>query len=276
MSELLASMTDRAGALLRRTRETRGLSIEEVSQSLKLSPRQIRAIESDDFEDLGSATFARGFVRNYARHLGLDPGAVLAVLEKQIALPTIELREVEHTNVVIPREGARRPFLWLGALLPILLVALGAVVYYAGGLNLDILRPGPAPAVQSASSPAAGEERSAATPPSETQATAPAEPVPPAPQASVSAGPLSSAHAATISHRLAFDFERDSWVEVKDGDGRVLHSQLNRGGTTQVIEGKPPFALIVGNASTVRLQYDEREVDLRPHTKVEVARLTLQ
>lgn len=275
MSELLASMTDRAGALLRRTRETRGLSIEEVSQSLKLSPRQIRAIESDDFEDLGSATFARGFVRNYARHLGLDPGAVLAVLEKQIALPEIELREVEHTNVVIPREGARRPFLWLGALFPILLVALGAVVYYAGGLNLDVLRADPVPAIQPASSSAAAEERPGATPPSETQAVA-AEPVAPAPQAAVSAGPLSSAHAATISHRLAFDFERDSWVEVKDGDGRVLHSQLNRGGTTQVIEGKPPFALIVGNASTVRLQYDEREVDLRPHTKVEVARLTLQ
>lgn len=274
MSELLASMTDKAGALLRHTRETRGLSIEEVSRALKLSPRQIRAIEAEDFEDLGSATFARGFVRNYARHLGLDSAAVLAVLEKQTALPEIELRAVEHTNVVIPREGARRPFLWLGALLPILLVALGAAVYYAGGLDLNVIRPALAPAIDSSSTPGVADERTAPTPPAETQAAVPAEPA--APPAAPSSGPLSSAHAATISHRLAFDFERDSWVEVKDGDGRVLHSQLNHGGTTQVIEGKPPFALIIGNASTVRLQYDEREIDLRPHTKVEVARLALQ
>ncbi len=273
MSELLASMTDKAGTLLRRTRETRGLSIEEVSQALKLSPRQIKAIEAEDFEDLGSATFARGFVRNYARHLGLDPAAVLAVLEKQTALPEIELREVEHTNVVLPREGARRPFMWLGALLPILLVALGAGVYYAGWLNLDLLRPGANPATQPSSTAGTAEERPGNTAPVETQAAVPAEPAAPA---APSAVPLSSAHAATISHRLAFDFERDSWVEVKDADGRVLHSQLNRGGTTQVIEGRPPFALIIGNASTVRLQYDEREVDLRPHTKVEVARLTLE
>lgn len=273
MSELLASMTDKAGALLRRTRETRGLSIEDVSQALKLSPRQIRAIEADDFDDLGSATFARGFVRNYARHLSLDPAAVLAVLEKQTALPEIELREVEHTNIVMPREGARRPFMWLGALLPILLVALGAGVYSAGWLNLDVLRPGATQATQPSSTAGTGEEQAGPTPPVAALAAAPAEAVP---ATAPSAVPLSSAHAATISHRLAFDFERDSWVEVKDAEGRVVHSQLNRGGTTQVVEGKPPFALIVGNASSVRLHYDEREVDLRPHTKVDVARLTLE
>ena len=51
---------------------------------------------------------------------------------------------------------------------------------------------------------------------------------------------------------------------------------MNAKGTTQVIEGHPPFQLVVGNASNVRLQYDEQAVDLRPHTRVEVARLTLE
>jgi cytoskeleton protein RodZ len=77
-------------------------------------------------------------------------------------------------------------------------------------------------------------------------------------------------------HQLIFSFDGSSWVEVKDAAGRTLFSQMNAKGTTQVIEGHPPFQLVVGNASNVRLQYDEQAVDLRPHTRVEVARLTLE
>jgi cytoskeleton protein RodZ len=64
-------------------------------------------------------------------------------------------------------------------------------------------------------------------------------------------------------------------VEIRAGDGKVLLSQLNPGGTEQVVEGRPPFALVIGNAQHVRLSYDDRPVDLAPHVKVEVARLTL-
>ncbi len=64
-------------------------------------------------------------------------------------------------------------------------------------------------------------------------------------------------------------------MEIRAGDGKVLLSQLNPGGTEQVVEGRPPFALVIGNAQHVRLSYDDRPVDLAPHVKVEVARLTL-
>lgn len=75
---------------------------------------------------------------------------------------------------------------------------------------------------------------------------------------------------------LALRFERDSWVEVKQGDGKILMSQLNRGGTEQTVEGLPPFQIIIGNAPNVRLVYNNTPVDLRPHLKVDVARLTLE
>ena len=75
---------------------------------------------------------------------------------------------------------------------------------------------------------------------------------------------------------LALQFERDSWVEIKQGNGRILMSQLNRGGTEQMVEGVPPFEIIIGNAPSVRLIYNNTPVDLRPHLKVDVARLTLE
>jgi len=75
---------------------------------------------------------------------------------------------------------------------------------------------------------------------------------------------------------MIFSFDGNSWVEVKDVAGRTVFSQMNAKGTTQVVEGHPPFQLVVGNASHVRLHYNEQLVDLRPHTRVEVARLTLE
>ena len=71
-------------------------------------------------------------------------------------------------------------------------------------------------------------------------------------------------------------FERTSWVEIRGGDGKVLTSQLNSGGSEQTIEGRPPFSLVIGNAQHVRLSYDDRPIDLVPHVKVEVARFTLE
>ena len=63
----------RAGAALRAAREAAGLSIDDVAQQLKLAPRQVQALEDDDYARLPGRTFVRGFVRNYARFVRLDP-----------------------------------------------------------------------------------------------------------------------------------------------------------------------------------------------------------
>jgi cytoskeleton protein RodZ len=56
----------------------------------------------------------------------------------------------------------------------------------------------------------------------------------------------------------------------------MLLSQLNPAGSEQAVEGRPPFSLVIGNAQYVRLSYEDREIDLTPHVKVEVARFTLE
>jgi cytoskeleton protein RodZ len=75
---------------------------------------------------------------------------------------------------------------------------------------------------------------------------------------------------------LHFQFDQDSWVEVRDRNDKIIFSKLNKAGSEQRVTGTPPLKLVVGNARSVRLDLDEKPVDLAPHIGVTVARLTLQ
>ncbi len=75
---------------------------------------------------------------------------------------------------------------------------------------------------------------------------------------------------------LQFVFDKESWVEIRDGSGKIIFSQLNQSGSKRRLYGKPPLSVIVGNAHGVRLTYNNAPVDLERHTKVDVARFTLE
>jgi cytoskeleton protein RodZ len=77
-------------------------------------------------------------------------------------------------------------------------------------------------------------------------------------------------------HRIVLRTEAEAWLEVKDASGRTLISWLAPAGSERSVRGQPPFEIVLGNASAVRLTYDGRPVDLRPYTRVEVARFTLK
>jgi cytoskeleton protein RodZ len=55
----------------------------------------------------------------------------------------------------------------------------------------------------------------------------------------------------------------------------MLVSSLNPAGSERVVRGRPPYSLVIGNASAVRVTYEDKPVDLAPHTRQDVARLTI-
>ena len=61
-----------------------GLSIEDVARQLRLSVRQVTALEEDDYTKLSSGTFFRGFVRNYAKLLQMDAAPLLQRMEQSV------------------------------------------------------------------------------------------------------------------------------------------------------------------------------------------------
>jgi cytoskeleton protein RodZ len=77
-------------------------------------------------------------------------------------------------------------------------------------------------------------------------------------------------------HQLTLRCANEAWLEVRDGAGRLLVSSLNPAGSERTVRGRPPFELVIGNASGVTVIHNGKQVDIKPYIKVEVARFTLK
>jgi cytoskeleton protein RodZ len=269
-----------SGLQLAAARQSCNLSVADVAHQLKLSPAQVEAMEAGEYQRLPGAVFVRGFIRNYARLVKLDPEPLVAQAEQRLPAPPPAVPELASPADIPFPSG--REFRWqkyaLGALL--IVAALVAFEFYGSSSDTtpDVTvksRPGvvPQPAGDAATAPAASGVTQGA-------AASEAEPKPPATaptQAPVSAASTAAnAERKPGEHRVRLVFEKESWVEIRDRNGRRIFSQLNRAGTTQEVTGPPPLTLVVGNASGVRLTHNDNPVNLAPHTNVNVARLTLE
>lgn len=96
------------GAALRQAREARGESLGDVAHALKLNPRQVEAIEQERFDLLPGKAFVRGFVRNYARHVGLDAEQLVAQLPDAYpaaGVQPMELSPPHNARGTLPSSG---------------------------------------------------------------------------------------------------------------------------------------------------------------------------
>ena len=283
---------DGPGSRLKSAREAAGLSLDQVAQQLKLAPRQVQALEDEDFAQLPGRTFARGFVRNYARLLNLNGDDLLSRLPDAAHAPALEAPALHPTGAMIaelptastPKTSFTR---WL---IPLVLVAciVGAAAYewYRGALSPQ----GDAP-------PSVQQEPTHSTPapptsgkdlPNPLATDKPASETAPGPmvgggRAAVAAAPvapaplLSSAPAAAAvpTAALLLGYRGPSWTEIRDRDGQVLIARLVAAGSEQAINGAPPFDIVIGNAHEVSLVYRGNSVDLSRYTRQNVARLRL-
>jgi len=254
------------GRMLAELRSERKLSVTDVAQRLKYGARQIEALEAEEFGKLpGGSTFVRGMVRGYAKLLDVDPQPVLQALERRYVPGevTVDLRAKR-----IPFEGGRRGTRVYLILSLMELVAVAVVVYE---WHTDAF---PWATVATAPPPPKVEKRAAASRP--TRAVEPAVAAAPAVPAVAVAPPIESLQPQRPVGRIRLEFDSESWVEVTDGGGRTLMSQLNLPGTRRVVSGQPPLSLVIGNAAAVRLTYNDNPVDLKPYITIEVARLVLK
>jgi len=276
------------GQELAAAREARGLALADVAQSLKFAPRQLEALEQERFDALPGATFARGMVRSYARLLKLDPEPLVERISGRCEIPdSNRLAARYHQPVPFSDNGRRSTFVYLGLSLGVLAL-VGGVAYewqqervaaakgpqkptaVAKAAPREVPRPAaPVVPVQqaAATAPAAEKVKTAAAEKTKTVAAIPAVAAAVAvdkPKV-VSSGP----------NRLVVRADGEAWIEIKDSADRMLVSSLNPAGSERVVRGRPPYQLVIGNASNVRITYDDKLIDLAPHTRQDVARLTV-
>ena len=306
MTESATAALTGVGQELAAAREARGLALADVAQQLKFAPRQLEALEQEQFSALPGATFARGMVRSYARLLKLDPDPLVERIAGRFEVPDSNRLAARYHQPVPFSDSARKStFVYLGLSLGVL-VLVGAVGYEwhqerqaaakskgsavakaapkeretkprAAPVPAQVaVAPAPVPAAPAAPVPVAPEKSKpvtvAAAPPA---VVAPEKPKPVAQDKDKDKDKEKPKVASSGPHRLVVRTEGEAWIEIKDAADRMLVSSLNPPGSERVVRGKPPYSLVIGNASNVRVLYDDKPIDLAPHTRQHVARLTV-
>ncbi|WP_041938009.1 RodZ domain-containing protein [Gallionella capsiferriformans] len=261
------------GCILRTARESMGMSIDDVVVKIKLAPRQIIALEADDFQVLPETAFLRGFVRSYAKLLQLDAQPLLDALPGAVVVNTVQAKVEEP----LPTEKTSRRQninLLSAALLVTVLIAV-----FAAWQNSTPQQP--VATIDLAASDVASlpmpdqVEMLVASEVSEVIDVAASSPVV-APVSMVMSASTVAAAKTVSALRLVFD--KESWAEIKDQSGKVLARQVNAPGSELRVEGVAPYTMVIGHASAVHLFYGEKPVDLSSYVNAgsDVARVTLE
>jgi cytoskeleton protein RodZ len=289
------------GAALRTARKRQELSIEDAAHQLRMSPRQILALEEDNLAALSSPAFVRGFIRNYARLLKLEPEPLLEAyraLQPENGHQAAISLQSEHIAI---SDGSRKAWT-VYALASLLVVALGGGwLFYKDWSAQQPAVPVTAEKSQPAE-PQAGQEV-APQPLAEVPAVAVTEPVaapvpaaessvPPAPttapaatatavttvataQAALTPAPLTPTPAPSAA-AIRMVFSEQTWVSVVDSTGKEVFNKTKAAGTEDSADGTPPFKVVIGNANGAKVFYRDKPYDIAPYTKSNVARLTLE
>jgi cytoskeletal protein RodZ len=225
------------GDEFRSAREARGLSLSDVAERLHIRSVYLAAIEDEDWSAIGPPVYIRGFMRTYARFLGLDAEELVARFSAGSPTTAVAAARPDE-RARAAREGGERSRPSLVAI--IALVVAAAVVAYVGYAYLAQGKPASAPVAL-------------ASPDAET-AVAPASvadlPPTPTPQPRPS-------HAAA-KRGLSVHLTETSWLRVTI-DGTVALEGTFPAGTAKRFEGKDADVR-VGNAGGVELTANGRAV----------------
>jgi len=283
-----------AGAALLKERRRQGLSLGDISRQLKLSVRQVEALERDDYAGYKGPVFIHGFIRNYAKLLGLDPEPLIRATDSMLNPPVVPAavpREMEPSQPV--RVGQRKNRLW-PAIALVFLFGIALSVYFGGRRAPDAVRSAPTVAAGDKPAPASKIATETKTGASTKARSEPKPEVEPPAKPAAKPEAKSEAKTESVERRSPIEtgaavaaepagrvtvrmiFEQDSWVEIKDRTGNTIFGQLNPAGSRRSVSGEPPLSVVVGNAAGVRLFQGDKSIDLAPHTRVDVARLTLE
>ncbi len=295
-----------AGTLLRTARQAQGLHIAALAASIKVSQRKLELLEADRLSELPDATFARALAQTICRSLKIDSTPVLAALPQA---PGYRLDAVDGGMKTPFRDRPGRhdpahvfalgsPALWVTALIAAaaLLVMLMPAQWAS---SIQALISGSPPAsTQAVPPPIAADVAAVASAPDMAApaadgAVAPSDAASAAmgdgPASTVSVDPAASPppNALTVPAAgiaiptatvgpLQLKASAESWVEVVDGESKVLVSRMLSSGEVLVLNGTVPFKLTIGNAAATEVAFQGQLVNLTASTLANVARLELK
>ena len=232
------------GAQLRSTREARGLTLETMAHRTRVQPRILTAIEENDLRSIPPKPFGRGFVRAYAREVGIDPERAVQDYFGQFPSATPEPAPA-RTDYESPQESS-----WV---VPVTGIAV-LVVLIAWGL-----RGGDAATEAAATSEAIGTTGSnaAVTAAREASRAAAARPAPASTPASAPPAPSAAPQATQSEVNVVLTVNAPTWVSASTDGKRAIYRVLQPGSREQLTAAKE-ISVLTGNAGGVELTINGR------------------
>ena len=273
------------GDRLRREREMRGITLDEITESTKISRRHLDALESEHFDQLPGGVFNKGFVRAYARFLGIDEDEAVADYsaasneqpEPENKFP-LEIHE-EPKRELNPRRS-KVPLVFAVAALVGVLVGYG--FYFkskqhnpasAEGTRQSVpastvngpATQAPAPQSESSSSTESAKTSTASAPstpapkaaPQETEAVQPSATHTSTPAGDVSADPPPSPVVKQNAFFVQVKAKEDSWVSIV-ADGKSVMQRVLMADKEKKIKAGKSVILRTGNAGGIEVSFNGR------------------
>ncbi len=227
----MSGASDALGPRIRAAREARGLSLSDVAQQIRIRSVYLAAIEDESWSTIGAPVYIRGFLRTYARFLGIDPEEAVAAFNRTQPPPPQTLPGREAAGAEAPQARRGSALIWLAAAVAVILIAF--VTYN----ELTLRRAATAPSVAATVAPA----------PSGAPAATPS-----------AVAARSAAPAAGAASSLALVLSAPSWLRVTV-DGSVSMEGTFPAGTSKTFHGKTAQVRI-GNAGGVEIYVDGKDV----------------
>jgi cytoskeleton protein RodZ len=261
------------GEKLKKEREKRKISLEQISLSTKIGTRMLQALEEDKFNQLPGGIFNKGFVRAYARCVGLDEDQTvaeylqasgdappvsteIATREGDTRNPSARERAERTGRVEVVPETPSRPLPW-GAFAAALLAIALALSFWSH--RRQQLAKQPDGGASTITMPTSGGSAGGApgTPPNQTSAAPATEPGSAATSGDANPAPASASPASQNgASRTGAEFtvviqsREESWVTIT-ADGQKLPAELLKAGGERTIRGRKQITVKAGNAGGV-------------------------
>lgn len=254
----------RFGENLRRERELREITLEEIAAATKIGTRSLRALEEEKFERLPGGIFNRGFVRAYARYVGIDEDEAVLDFVEAAKEAENEARELNNISVIAKqvessraREGRRHGVLAFAWTLAAVLLVGGAAV--AGWPYLEKWRANRAQLAQGKIVAQLQQVQAAAASPSLVANEAEKGAVQPVAD-SASTGPSPAANDLS----LVVTVKQRCWVEVR-ADGKLIMQRAMDPESDQrerTFTARQRLVLLAGNPRGIELTFNGRPFKL--------------
>lgn len=290
------------GQLLRNAREQLGWTREQVASRIHLRLTLIAAIESDTYDKHTSHTFIRGYLRTYAKLVGIPDETILAAYDKLGLTPpdNIDMQSFSRRSRQQANDSRLKVVTWLVILVLIALSvawwwqstarrsagdeALAATEMSATANPQGATLSSAADVVDPVLMPVASDAMATAAEPTVSGAAATA---PQIEASSAAVATVTSASVATLpvaddatvdpakAPQLKMSFTADCWLDVKDAKGKTLFSGLKKANDQLVLEGPEPLKFIIGAPMAVNIEYQGKSIDMSRYNNGRTARLSL-